>query len=197
MCATTSSFIKNILDDETRRKLDQAWNDLYTSFEYHDHYWKLIAEHYHLTSLQSKHIGELTKADFDSMPAEARGYAASLRATYDSANTAEKAAQPRHIEDCLEFASRAWRRPLTEKEKSALRAFYQKTLAGDSGSRPRDPNPDRAHSGGARVSLQAGTARRIRNQTGVDIRGRARSSGSQQLGDGQPHELLHLVVDPG
>lgn len=123
---------QDILDDETRRKLDQAWNDLYTSFEYHDHYWKLIAEHYHLTSSQSKHIDELTKADFDSMPAEAREYAASLRATYDSAKTAEKAAQPRHIVDCLEFASRAWRRPLTEKEKSALRAFYQKTLAGDS-----------------------------------------------------------------
>ena len=122
---------QNILDDESRRRLDQAWDDVYTSFEYHDHYWKLIAEHYHLTSLLSKHIGELTKADFDSMPAEARTYAAGLRATYDTAHAAEKSAQPRHIEDALEFASRAWRRPLTEKEKTALRAFYQKTLAED------------------------------------------------------------------
>ena len=122
---------QSILDDEARRKLDQAWNDVYTSFEYHDHYWNLIAEHYHLTSLQSKHIGELTKADFDSMSAEARGHAASLRATYDSAQAAEKAAQPRHLEDCLEFASRAWRRPLTDKEKVTLRAFYQKMLASD------------------------------------------------------------------
>ncbi len=122
---------QSILDEEARRKLDQAWNDVYTSFEYHDHYWKLIAEHYHLTSLQSKHISELTKADFDSMPAEARGYATSLRATYDSAHAAEKAAQPRHLEDCLEFASRAWRRPLTDKEKATLSAFYQKTLTDD------------------------------------------------------------------
>lgn len=122
---------QSILDEEARRKLDQAWNDVYTSFEYHDHYWKLIAEHYHLTSLQSKHISELTKADFDFMPAEARGYATSLRATYDSALAAEKAAQPRHLEDCLEFASRAWRRPLTDKEKATLRAFYQKTLTED------------------------------------------------------------------
>ena len=30
------------------RKVDQAWNDLYTSFEYHDHYWKLLAAHYNL-----------------------------------------------------------------------------------------------------------------------------------------------------
>ena len=63
------------------------------------------------------------------MPAEARAYAASLRKTYDEALAAEKAAQPRHLDDCLEFASRAWRRPLTAKEKLDLRAFYQKMLA--------------------------------------------------------------------
>ncbi len=122
---------QNILDDVTRQKLDQAWDDVYTSFEYHDHYWKLIAEHYHLTSLQSKHISALTRADFDSMPLEARAFATSLRTAYDAAQAAEKSAQPRHIEDCLEFANRAWRRPLTDKEKAALRAFYLKMLADD------------------------------------------------------------------
>ena len=53
----------------------------------------------------------------------------SLRKTYDAARAAEKAAEPRHLEDCLEFASRAWRRPLADKEKLGLRAFYAKTLA--------------------------------------------------------------------
>ena len=44
------SFIYNhVLDDAVRRQVDQAWNDLYTSFEYHDHYWKLLDEHYKLT----------------------------------------------------------------------------------------------------------------------------------------------------
>ena len=122
---------RNILDDQTRRNLDQAWDDVYTSFEYHDHYWKLIAEHYHLANLKAKHISALTKADFDSMPAEARAHAVSLRATYDAAQAAEKAARPGHIEDCLQLAARAWRRPLTEKETAALRAFYQKMLAAD------------------------------------------------------------------
>jgi hypothetical protein len=124
-------FIYNhVLDDATRRRVDEAWDDLYTSFEYHDHYWKLLDAHYKL-NLGNKHIGELTKADFDAMPAEARGYAASLRKTYDEARAAENAAQPRHVDDCLEFASRAWRRPLTPKEKLALRAFYAKALADD------------------------------------------------------------------
>jgi Protein of unknown function (DUF1592)/Protein of unknown function (DUF1588)/Protein of unknown function (DUF1587)/Protein of unknown function (DUF1585)/Protein of unknown function (DUF1595)/Cytochrome C oxidase, cbb3-type, subunit III len=121
---------QNILDEATRAKVDQAWDDVYTSFEYHDHYLKLIAEHYKV-DLKGKHINQLTKADFDAMPAEARKYALGLRATYDVANAAETAARPRHIEDCLQFASRAWRRPLTANEKQGLRAFYQKALAAD------------------------------------------------------------------
>lgn len=125
------SFIYNhVLDEAVRRQVDQAWADLYTSFEYHDHYWKLLNEHYKL-NLGGKHIGELTQADFDAMPLEARGYATKLRKTYDAARTAEKTALPHHVDECLDFASRAWRRPLTAKEKAGLRAFYDKMLAAD------------------------------------------------------------------
>ena len=49
--------------------------------EYHDHYLKLIVEHFGV-DLKGKHIGELTKTDFDAMPAEPRKYALGLRATY-------------------------------------------------------------------------------------------------------------------
>ena len=120
----------NILDDATRARVDNAWNDIYASFPYQDHYLKLIAEHYKV-DLKGKHIGELTKADFDAMPAEPRQYALGLRATYDSMLAAQAAAQPRHIDDCLQFAGRAWRRPLTDKEKLSLRAFYEKAYAED------------------------------------------------------------------
>jgi hypothetical protein len=126
----------HVLDDATRRQVDEAWDDLYTSFAYHDHWWKLLDAHYKLDR-GSKPIGALTKADFDAMPAEARAYALSLRKTYDAARAAEKSAVPRHIDDCLELASRAWRRPLTAKEKGALRTFYEKALADD-------PDPTRA-----------------------------------------------------
>jgi uncharacterized protein DUF1592/uncharacterized protein DUF1588/uncharacterized protein DUF1595/uncharacterized protein DUF1585 len=40
---------------------------------------------------------------------------------------AEKLAEPGHVSDALTFASRAWRRPLTAREKAGLRAFYQKS----------------------------------------------------------------------
>ncbi len=65
------------------------------------------------------------------MPDEAREYALSLRATFDSANAAQAAARARHVDDCLQFASRAWRRPLSETEKLNLRAFYNQAMADD------------------------------------------------------------------
>src|SRR6185369_16144506 len=109
---------------------DQAWNDLYASFNYHDNYLRLNAEHYKI-DLKGKHIGDLTKADIEAMPGEARQYASGLRTEYDSVVRAQAAARPHHVEDCLRFASRAWRRPLTEREKQSLRAFYDKTITAD------------------------------------------------------------------
>jgi Protein of unknown function (DUF1592)/Protein of unknown function (DUF1588)/Protein of unknown function (DUF1585)/Protein of unknown function (DUF1595) len=39
-------------------------------------------------------------------------------------------AEPGHVEDALEFAGRAWRRPLTEDETARLRDFYTKLRRG-------------------------------------------------------------------
>ena len=36
--------VENLIDDATRARLDQAWNDLYASFEYHDNYLRLLAK---------------------------------------------------------------------------------------------------------------------------------------------------------
>src|SRR5262249_2267711 len=65
------------------------------------------------------------------LPAEMRKFVVPLRRDYEAAVAAQAAARPGHIKDCLEFASRAWRRPLTEKEKQSLRSFYEKTLAAE------------------------------------------------------------------
>src|SRR5690606_38622858 len=47
-----------------------------------------------------------------------------LRAHYDDVMAAMRRAEPGHLDDLLEFASRAWRRPLTPDEQDRLRAFY-------------------------------------------------------------------------
>ncbi|HKD08331.1 MAG TPA: DUF1592 domain-containing protein [Bryobacteraceae bacterium] len=121
-------LVDNMLDDATRVKLDQAFHDLFSSFDYYDQYLQLLADHYHLT-LKSKKMADLTAAEVEAMPAEARQYVKPLRAQYLETIAAENAAKPRHVEDALEFASRAWRRPLTEREKENLRAFYRAQLA--------------------------------------------------------------------
>jgi hypothetical protein len=125
---------RNMLDDATRARLDHAWNDLYDSFEYHDNYLDLIAKHYKV-DLKGKHIGDLDQATLNAMPAEARMYAIGLKAEYDSVVKAQAAARPGHVEDCLKFASRAWRRPLTEKERQGLRSFYDQAMTSENDHR--------------------------------------------------------------
>ncbi len=122
--------VENLIDEATRVRLDNAWNDLYTSFEYHDSYLRLLAKHYGF-DLKGKGIAQMDKAQIAALPAEMRRYVTPLRREYDAAQAAQAAARPGHVRDCLEFASRAWRRPLTTKEKQDLRSFYDKTIAAD------------------------------------------------------------------
>ncbi|MBO0800563.1 MAG: DUF1595 domain-containing protein, partial [Blastocatellia bacterium] len=123
-------LVENLIDDATRTRLDHAWNDLYSSFEYHENYLRLLAQHFGV-DLKGKGIADMDKARIGTLPAEMQKYVLPLRAEYESMMAAEKAARPGHVADCLQFAARAWRRPLTEKEKLSLRAFYEKMMAAD------------------------------------------------------------------
>lgn len=120
--------VKYLLDDATRTRLDQAWNDLYASFEYHNNYLRLLAKHYGV-DLKDKDITQMDRAQIAVLPAEMQKYVTRLRGHYDAVMKAQAMARPGHVADCLEFASRAWRRPLTEKEKQNLRAFYDRMIA--------------------------------------------------------------------
>jgi hypothetical protein len=120
----------NMLDDATRARLDNAWNDLYASFAYHDNYLHLLADHYKI-DLKGKTIADMDAATLAAMPAEARQYMHPLVAKYKEVQAAQAAARPHHVADCLQFASRAWRRPLTEKEKQSLRTFYDKAVTAE------------------------------------------------------------------
>ncbi len=127
-------MVDNLLDPPTRLRLDQAWNDLYASFAYHDNYLRLLAKHFSV-NLNGKGIAQMDRAAISALPALMRKYVIPLRREYYSVLEAQAAARSGHLEDCLQFASRAWRRPLTEKEKQSLRAFYQKTFGVDNDHR--------------------------------------------------------------
>ncbi len=116
-------FTANMVDGADRARLNQAWNDLFGSWPYHDAYLGMLAEHYKLT-LPSRHIQDFTPAAIAALPAEVRPHVRALRTHYDEVMRAQALAQPGHVVDAIAFASQAWRRPLTAAEKANLRAFY-------------------------------------------------------------------------
>ena len=126
---TDRFLMEKMLDDATRARLDHAWADLLASFEYHDAILHFIEEKYRL-DLKKKGIADLSEAEIEAQPAEPRQYVKALRVEYDAVRKAQMAAQPGHVENCLQFAGKAWRRPLADAEKDSLRSFYVKAREG-------------------------------------------------------------------
>ncbi len=113
-----------LLDEAARTRLDQAWSDLLGSFEYHDILLRFTAEKYKV-DLAGRTVVYLDKAWLDRVPPEAGQYLRRLRDDYLRIKQDLHSAQPRHVAEAFNFASRAWRRPLTGDEKSRLAAFYE------------------------------------------------------------------------
>ena len=121
-------FTNNIVDGADRARLNQAWNDLFGSWPYHDAYLGMLADHYKL-KLESRRMQDMDAARIAALPAAVKPHVLSLRAHYDEVIRAQTLAQPGHVADALSFASRAWRRPLTAAEQASLRAFYLRSRA--------------------------------------------------------------------
>lgn len=126
---TDKFLVEKVLDDATRLALDQAWSDLRASFEYHDALMRFVAQKYKV-DLHEKTIATLNEADIAAMPEEPRKYIAPVLAEYKAMTEFQRSARPGHVEDCVRFAAKAWRRPLTETEKQNLRVFYNKARQG-------------------------------------------------------------------
>ena len=114
--------VEKILDDETREALDEAWSDVKASFGFHQETLNFIKSKFNVKL--DKGVAELTAADIAAMPEEARPWAQQIKDDYDAVMEEQLEAQPRHIDDAIAFAARAWRRPLSEQEKDGLRGFY-------------------------------------------------------------------------
>jgi len=124
-------LVDKMLDDATSVKLDQAWADAMASFEFHDAFLDLLENKFDL-GIDGQGIADLDDKEIVALPAEPRPYVKALRDEYNNVVAVQMAAHPRHIEDSIAFASEAWRRPLSEKEKDDLRRFYS-TMREDGG----------------------------------------------------------------
>jgi hypothetical protein len=116
---------EKLIDDETRKQLDQAWDDLLSSFDYHDEYFQFVAEKYSLPA-KDKKVAQLETTWIEALAAEPKKYVRALHADYFRIRNLMEAAQPRHFSDTIKFAAEAWRRPLSAGEQAGLRSFYQK-----------------------------------------------------------------------
>jgi hypothetical protein len=123
-------FVEHIADDATRRRLDQAWADLLTAFEYHDANLKFVSEKFGL-GLTLKSVAELDREAIDRLPAKPREFVRRLRDEYDAMHAALRDAEPGHLDDASQFAERAWRRPLAADEAARLRGFYSRLRQGE------------------------------------------------------------------
>ncbi len=119
-------LVEYMLDDATRVKLEDAWADVKTSFEYHDAFLRFVDDKYEL-GLGDKGIEDLSEAEIAALPEEPRQYVQQLHDDYAADWARRRAAEPRQLDDAMKFASRAWRRPLSEREQEDLRAFYQRS----------------------------------------------------------------------
>ncbi|MCC7042718.1 MAG: DUF1592 domain-containing protein [Acidobacteria bacterium] len=126
---TDEFFTENMVDGADRDRLEHAWNDLFGSWPYHNAYLDMLADHYRV-DLKGMRIADMSADSIASLPEAMRQYVAPLRAHYDRVTAAFTRAESGHLDDVLTFASRAWRRPLTEAEKGRLRAFYRDARTG-------------------------------------------------------------------
>ena len=116
-------LVTHILDDPTRRSLDQAWTDLLTSFEYHDAYLRFVGKKYKL-DLPAHGVAGLDQDHIARLPTAPRKFVQRLRDDWVKTQRDLKSAGPTHVEDAIRFARLAWRRPLSDQEQNRLRSFY-------------------------------------------------------------------------
>jgi hypothetical protein len=115
---------RNILNDQTRRQLDQAWADLTGSFDFHNTWLQFLARKYG-KELNGRRIEKLDADWIAKFPDAGRRYVKSLKEDFEKSQLMFAAAEPGHIPDVIHFASKAWRRPLSEVENIGLQEFYR------------------------------------------------------------------------
>ena len=120
-------LVEHMLDDTTREALDVAWNDLLSSFDYHDTFLTFITDKAGRRAgreIAVTPVGELTPEVIDQMPFYGPMMSRLLQNHQQIENSLQQARE-NHVDQVLEVAAKAWRRPLTQQELTSLREFYE------------------------------------------------------------------------
>ena len=159
-----------MLDDAQRQQLDRLWDELH------------FVSHDALTSVDA--FAQLM--EFATQDADPKVFEPLRKPINDRAAAFRQLlvdCEPKQLEALVDFAARAYRRPLTAEEIERLARVVRKSSQGRNSARrgvSLDARP-RARRAGVLVSAR-------------EARGRRGARASFRLGTGQPAELLPLVV---
>ena len=117
-----------MLDRSAQKALNEAWADLLGSFEYHDIVLRFAAEKFQF-DLGGRSAADLANS-MDEFPDSVAAFMYFFLMDVRMKEHRWRAAEERHVEDAVQFASRAWRRSLADEEKVRLRSFYAQCRSG-------------------------------------------------------------------
>ena len=122
-----SFLVNHILPNQTILELKVAWNDLFASFDYHQANLNLLAKHFDVFQKDVPGVDTLDKRDVQDLPSDALPWIESLIQHREGVIEAMAQSVPDHIEQCIDFAGKAWRRPLSLQEIRDLRSYYRQS----------------------------------------------------------------------
>ena len=187
--ATTSSWSTTWSIRPRERGSNNAWNDLYASFDYHDNYLRLLAKHYNV-DLKGKGIAQMDTAQIEALPAEMRKYVAAAAARVrQPCSRRRRPRVPRHVEDCLRVC-RPRLAPSAHRKREAEPARFLR----QDDERPRQDHAKAIRALLARILVAPQFLYRVGASGGAPaIRAAADAVAGQaahRMGDGQPPQLF-------
>ena len=114
---------KHLISAKTRRALDAAWIDLLSAFDYHDTYFQFVAKKFSFDR-QNQSIETLSEDLIRRIPIEPRSVVQRLHNHFQYSRNAIQEAAPDQLDDAIDFARKAWRRPIETNDEARLREFY-------------------------------------------------------------------------
>ncbi len=116
-------LVEHVLDNRIRIELNEAWTDLLTSFDYHARVLRFIREKFRLAN--SSGNSPWTTEELAALPYEIQQIVSRLSSESAAMQIALQSSEVRHVENIVQFAEQAWRRPLTAEHATRLQEFYK------------------------------------------------------------------------
>jgi Protein of unknown function (DUF1592)/Protein of unknown function (DUF1588)/Protein of unknown function (DUF1587)/Protein of unknown function (DUF1595)/Protein of unknown function (DUF1585) len=114
---------EHLLPEEATRELESVWIDLLTAFDYHDVNVRFVCNKYGIPLKADWHlsIDAPWLKKIDEIP---RQHITRFLSEKQAMRTARAQAETEHLQNVIDIATRAWRRPLSALEAQELKDFY-------------------------------------------------------------------------